>query len=176
MKKLFVLMFFSVMTSPACAVDGVFAEYGLGNMAEMHRVGGLWKWDRSWLNDGDWQLTGFWEASLGSWRGHSAAGNNQTVADVGITPVFRLQQKSPAGFSPYAEAAIGLHLITPTFVNANRQLGSAVQFGDHVGIGVRFGVRQQFDLGYRYQHLSNGGVKKPNQGINFSQVRFAYHF
>ncbi|MDP1996021.1 MAG: acyloxyacyl hydrolase, partial [Gallionella sp.] len=46
----------------------------------------------------------------------------------------------------------------------------------HVGVGARFGDRRQFDLGYRFQHLSNGGIKKPNQGINFNQIRFAYHF
>lgn len=176
MRRIGLLVSAMLFSGSALAVDGVSVEYGSGDATDMARVGTLWNWDKQWFTEGDWLVTGFWEASLGSWRGHSAAGNNQTVADVGITPVFRFQQKNPAGFAPYAEAAIGLHLITPTFVNANRQLGSALQFGDHVGIGVRFGAYQQFDLGYRYQHLSNGGVKKPNQGINFSQVRFAYHF
>jgi lipid A 3-O-deacylase PagL len=32
------------------------------------------------------------------------------------------------------------------------------------------------NLGYRYQHLSNAGIKQPNQGITFNQVRFQYHF
>ncbi|HZW24160.1 MAG TPA: acyloxyacyl hydrolase [Gallionella sp.] len=158
------------------AVDSVFVEYGNGDSADMARIGAGWDWDKQWFTDGDWLVTGSWEAAVGTWRGNSVAGNNQTITDIGITPVFRLQQKSMSGFAPYAEAAIGFHMITPTFIYANRRFGSAFQFGDHLGVGARFGAHQEFDLAYRYQHLSNGGIKQPNQGINFNQVRFAYHF
>ena len=34
----------------------------------------------------------------------------------------------------------------------------------------------KYDLGYRFQHLSNADIKKPNDGINFNQIRFSYHF
>ena len=176
MKQIGLLAGMLFLSGNALAVDGVSVEYGNGDAANMARAGMSWNWDKQWFAEGDWLVTGFWEVSLASWRGHSAAGNNQTVTDVGITPVFRLQQKNPGGFAPYAEAAIGFHLITPTFIYANRNLGSAFQFGDHIGVGARFGDRRQFDLGYRFQHLSNGGIKKPNQGISFNHIRFAYHF
>lgn len=176
MKQIGLLAITLFLSANALAVDGASVEYGNGDATDMTRVGMSWNWDKQWFAEGDWLVTGYWEASLGSWRGKSAAGNNQTVADVGITPVFRLQQKNPGRFAPYAEAAIGFHLITPTFIYANRHFGSAFQFGDHIGAGARFGDRRQFDLGYRFQHLSNGGIKKPNQGINFNQIRFAYHF
>ncbi len=177
MKKLFVLMFFSVMASRANAVDGVFVEYGLGNMVEMARVGVLWKRDKTWLDDGDWQVTGFWEASLGRWQGYKPDDNNQTITEIGITPVFRFAPKYASGVAPYLEGGfIGLHLISPTFIYTNRRFSTAFQFGNHIGFGVNFGERHQFDLGYRFQHLSNGDIKKPNQGINFSQLHFIYHF
>ncbi|OGS93994.1 MAG: hypothetical protein A3K04_08070 [Gallionellales bacterium RBG_16_56_9] len=176
MRKAGLLISALLLSGNVFAVDGVSVEYGNGGAADMARVGMLWNWDKQWFTDGDWLVAGFWEASLGSWRGRSAAGNNQTVTDVGITPVFRLQQKNQSGFAPYAEGAIGFHLITPTLIYANRRFGSAFQFGDHVGVGVRFGKHRQFDLGYRFQHLSNGGIKKPNQGINFNQVHFSYYF
>jgi len=176
MKKIGLLISALLFSGSVSAVDGVSVEYGNGDAADMVRAGAVWNWDKQWFTGGNWLVTGFWEASLGSWRGRSAAGNNQTVTDLGITPVFRLQQKNLGEFAPYAEAAIGFHLITPTFIYANRHFGSAFQFGDHVGAGIRFGDRRQFDLGYRFQHLSNGGIKKPNQGINFNQVRFAYYF
>ena len=32
------------------------------------------------------------------------------------------------------------------------------------------------DIGVRTQHLSNGGLKEPNPGINFAIVRFGYYF
>jgi len=158
------------------AVDGVSFELGNGDSTDTARVGAIWNWDKKWFTEGDWLVTGFWEATAGTWRGKSSVGNNQTVIDLGITPVFRFQQKNPSGIAPYAEAAIGFHMISPTFIYANRKFGSSFQFGDHVGFGVRMGEHQQYDLGYRYQHLSNGGIKKPNQGINLSEVHFAYHF
>lgn len=158
------------------AVDGVFAEYGNGNAAEMARAGAIWNWDKQWFTEKDWLTTGFWEASLGSWRGHTESMANHTITDIGITPVFRWQQKNPGRLAPYAEAAIGLHLISPTSINNRRRFSTALQFGNHVGAGVRFGEHQQFELGYRFQHLSNGSIKEPNQGINFNQVHLTYHF
>jgi hypothetical protein len=160
----------------ACAVDGIVLEAGNGDQTNTARVGVIQNFDKQWLTEGDWQVTGFWEAAVGRWQGRSAIGNKQTITDVGLTPVFRLQQKNPGTMAPYLEGAIGFHLISPTFIYANRHFGSSFQFGDHLGAGVRFGDHQQFDVGYRYQHLSNGGIKKPNQGINLNQIHFIYHF
>lgn len=165
-----------LLTGNAWAVDGVSFELGNGDYTDTARVGAIWNWDKQWFTEGDWLVTGFWEASAGMWRGRSSIGNNQTITDVGITPVFRFQQKHPSGVAPYLEGAIGAHLISPTYIYANRRFGSAFQFGDHIGFGMRFGEHQQFDLGYRFQHLSNGGIKKPNQGININQVHFSYLF
>ena len=177
MKRLVVLVFCSLMATRAGAVDGVFIEYGQANSVEMSRVGALWNWDGSWLNDGDWQVTGFWEAALGRWRGYRANDNNQTITEIGVTPVLRFAQKSPSGMAPYLEGGfIGLHLISPTFIYNDRKFGSAFQFGNHLGLGMRFGERHRFDLGFRFQHLSNGDIKQPNQGVNFSQLHFIYHF
>ncbi len=138
----------------------------------------LWDWNKSWLNNGDWHVTGFWEASLGRWRGDKPAdGSNQTVTDIGITPVFRFQQKEPSGLAPFLEGGfIGLHLISPTFIYDTRKFGSAFQFGTHLGFGVRVGARHQVDVGYYFQHLSNGEIKQPNNGINFNELHINYHF
>ena len=177
MKRLFVLMICTLATAQVHAMDGMSVEYGKGSDgADLARVGLLWNWNKSWFNEGDWHVTGFWDASLGQWKGHSNKGNNQTITDVGLTPVFRFEQKNPTGIAPYAEGAIGFHLISPTYINAGRQFATAFQFGDHIGFGVRFGASHQFDLGYRYQHLSNGSIKAPNQGINFDQIHFDYRF
>jgi lipid A 3-O-deacylase len=172
-----VILMLGCMATPALAIDGVSIEYGRGNMVEMSRVGAIWKWDRSWMNEGQYQVTAFWEASLGRWRGYKPDDNNQSITEIGITPVFRLSKKNISGEVPYMEGGfIGLHLISPTFIYTNRKFGSSFQFGNHVGFGVRFGEHRQFDLGYRFQHLSNGDIKKPNQGINFSQAHFVYHY
>ncbi len=160
----------------AWSADGVALELGNGNGADMGRVGLVWDWGKKWFAEGDWHVGGYWDVSLGYWDAHSSAGGNNDIVDVGVTPVFRLQQNTLSGLAPYVEGGIGLRLLSATQVNADRKLGSAFQFGDHVGVGLRFGSKGQYDLGYRYQHLSNGGIKDPNQGINFNQIRFTYRF
>ncbi|WP_310566122.1 acyloxyacyl hydrolase [Hydrogenophaga sp.] len=176
MKKIGLLICMLLFSGSVSAVDGVSVEHGNGDLADMVRVGALWNWNKQWSTEGDWLVTGFWEVSLGTWRGNSAAGNSQTIGEVGITPVFRLQQRNLSGLAPYAEGAFSFYLISPTFINANRKFGSSLQFSEHIGFGARFGDHHEFDLGYSFQHISNGGIKKPNHGINFREVRFAYHF
>lgn len=50
------------------------------------------------------------------------------------------------------------------------------QFGDHLGLAYRFGEKGALDASYRFQHLSNAGIKEPNNGIDFHQIRLQYHF
>jgi hypothetical protein len=155
------------------ASDGVSFELGkgVGESAEMWRVGVTRNWSKKWLETGNWHLGGYWEAQFGQWSG----ADKRTINDLGITPVFRFQQTELSKIAPYAEAGIGVHVITPTLLDDNRHFGGAFQFGDHVGAGLRFGPKGKYDLGMRFQHLSNGGLKKPNNGINFTQIRFMYH-
>lgn len=178
MKKLGLLVAALFFSGNLYALDTVSVEYGNGSneAADMVRVAAGWDWSQQWFTEGDWFVTGSWEASAATWRGRSSVANNQTITDLGFTPVFRFQQKHPSGVAPYFEGAIGFHLISPTSINAARHFGSAFQFGDHLGAGVRFGEQQKFDLAWHFQHLSNGDIKQPNHGINFNQVRFAYHF
>ena len=170
----------SISGKPCYAADGAsFASdgasfelgSGLGNGAEMWRIGVTRNWKKKWLAAGNWHLGGYWEAQFGQWGGSG----KRTISDLGLTPVFRLQQTDLSKISPYVEGGIGVHVITPATVDDNRRLGSAFQFGDHVGAGARFGERGRYDLGLRFQHLSNGGIKKPNNGINFLQARLLYH-
>ncbi len=44
-----------------------------------------------------------------------------------------------------------------------------------MGVGYRFD-RKGFEIGYRFQHISNAGIKEPNDGINFHQLRLQYHY
>ena len=153
-------------------MDSASVEYGTGNGAEMWRVGAQWNWQSSWLQHGDWHLGGYWDAQVGQWGG---SGKN-TITDLGLTPVFRYEETRPSGISPYLEGAVGVHLVSPVRMEERRGFTSAFQFGDHVGVGARFGEHHRYDLGLRFQHLSNAGIKEPNNGINFTQVRFQLHF
>ena len=157
----------------AAAVDGVAAEAGQGDGTDMGRLAVQWDWTQRWLQGSNWHLGGYWDLGLGYWRRDAAPRQNGSIADLGLTPVFRLQRNDLQG--PYVEAAIGFHYLSRTQIG-DKRLSTRFQFGDHLGVGYRFGARQAWDVGYRYQHLSNAGIKRPNNGINFHQVRLQYHF
>src|SRR4051812_11655307 len=95
------------------AIDGVSFEYGHSSSSNasvnLYRLGAQWDWHRQWLNTGNWSLGGYWDLSLGYWDNTSVGATSDSLADIGLTPVFRWQQNTPRGFSPYVEAAVGIH-------------------------------------------------------------------
>ncbi len=163
----------------AGAVDAISIQGGPG--AGLSHRGGTgmaevalqWDWKRRWFEGKSWHVGGFWNVGVGYWRRDALPGQNEDLAEIGVTPVFRLQQNDLEG--PYVEAGIGAHLLSKTSLG-NRDFGTSFQFGSHLGVGYRFGARNAFDLSYSYQHLSNAAIKLPNDGIEFHQVRLQYHF
>ena len=176
------LLLSSLGIVPAHAVDGFSLEFSKSDSSNsdvnLYRAGLQWNWNKRWFDTGSWHLGGYWDLSLGYWDNRTipTLKTNDSIADIGLTPVFRFQQDPVNGVSPYFEAAVGFHLLSATSVSTERKFGSNFQFGDHIGAGLRFGQKGQFDIGYRYQHLSNAGITEPNQGINFHVVRLQYHF
>ncbi len=158
---------------PATAVDGISVEIGGGDGTDIGRIAIQWDWNKRWFQGSEWHLGGYWELALGHWRYDAVPGQNREITEIGLTPVLRLQRNELTG--PYAEAGVGIHLLSETRIG-DKRLSTQFQFGDHVGVGYRFGARSAWDVGYRYQHLSNASIKKPNNGINFHQVRLQYHF
>jgi len=164
----------ALAAAPAHAIDGVSVEIGSGDAVDMARVGVQWDWKKRWFQGANWHLGGYWDVAAGYWhRGDVRAGEHGEIVDLGITPVFRIQPNGLVG--PYLEAAIGFHLLSHSSIG-DRRMSTAFQFGDHLGVGYRFGARGSYDLGYRYQHLSNASIKRPNPGINFHQIRLQYNF
>jgi lipid A 3-O-deacylase len=163
MQKIFVGAVFLLQALSAHAVDSVSAELGWGShKVNLWRVGAQWEQHPHWLSDSHWSL--YLDASVGSW--HSKTG---TVHDVGLTPVFR---HAVASHGPYFEAGIGGHVLSDSHISTDLGFSTRFQFGDHLGIGYRFG---RADFAVRFQHLSNGGMRNPNPGINFLQFRVQYH-
>ena len=169
------------LTSPALAVDSVSIEVGNSFNSDdadtdMARVGVQWNWDKRWELSENWFIGGYWDLSLGYWH-TSDRRDDHNVVDVGFTPTFRLQRTSEvSGVVPYAEFAIGAHYLSDKDITDGDRLSTNFQFGDHVGFGLLFGEQSRYDLSYRVQHLSNGGIDHPNPGINFNQLRFQVHF
>jgi len=162
-----------VLSLPAAAVDGIALEAGSGDGTEMGRVAIQWNWKKPLYQGSEWQMGSYWELGLGYWRNGGFPGNNKDITEIGLTPVLRLQRNSLEGF--YAEVGIGWHLLSDSTIG-DKRFSTLFQFGNHLGVGYRFGAKRAYDVSYRYQHLSNAGIKRPNDGINFNQIRLQYHF
>jgi lipid A 3-O-deacylase len=162
-------LWIAAAATQAHAVDGFSLEAGHGDEdTNLARFGLQWKWNWKAREEHRFHLTGYWDLAFGVWT------KDNTTYDIGFTPVFRLQREDGPG--PYAEAAIGFHVVSRAHVSRTRVFSTRFQFGDHIGIGRRFGSRGRYDLGLRLQHLSNGGIDNPNPGINFLQLRLQYHY
>ncbi len=168
----------ALAAAPARAVDGVALEYGNANSlgVELARAALQWNWNVRWLETGNWHVGGYWDVAVARWFNNEPARTNSGLWDFGVTPVLRLQQTTRSAVSPYLEIGVGAHLLSETSVLPDHRFSTAFQFGSHVGVGVRFGPHHAYDLSYRFQHLSNAGIKQPNDGIDFHEVRLGYWF
>jgi lipid A 3-O-deacylase len=164
------------LQASAFAVDSFSLEAAAGkHHTQLVRAAAQWNWDKKWFDSNGTHLSGYWDASVAVWRGNrhrGVEGDKQHIVDIGFTPVFRFERSSKKGL--YAEAGIGLHLFSELYDNDGRRLSTAFQFGDHIGAGYVFD--NGLDLGLRLQHFSNGGIKKPNGGVDFAVLRVAYAF
>jgi lipid A 3-O-deacylase len=167
-----------MLAAPAQAVDSASLELGFGDEdTETLRAGLQWNWQRRWFAERSWALGAYWDLQIGRWSGPLRPGQQpQTVWDIGITPVFRLERAERTRVVPYLEAGIGFHVLSDLRINFKRVFSTRFQYGDHLAAGVRFGEDHRYDMSLRLQHLSNGGLARPNPGINFVQLRLAYHF
>jgi len=143
----------------------VSVEYGVGTReVNLWRLGLQWKGEPSdWMKKHE-RWSWYWDAAVGGWHGSEG-----TVYDLGLTPVFRYAK---AMQGPYLEGGLGGHILSDLRITTDLGLSTRFQFGSHAGIGW---YRGKWDGQVRLQHLSNGGMRNPNPGINFAIFRVQYH-
>ena len=153
-----------VCALPAMALDGVSAEAGIGQHSVwMWRLGGQWDQHVQKLEPTHWHL--HWDFALGQWKSDTG-----TMHELSVTPVLRW---APGERGGYVEGGIGLHLLSDSHVSSDIDFSTRLQFGDHLGAGYRW---EHYDLSARLQHISNGGMRNPNPGMNFLAVRLIRWF
>lgn len=183
MKKHFPKLLFAISVSAAAPmsmaadklIDNASLEVGGGAKVQMVRFGVQADWQKRWFQSNGWHLGGYWDASIAQWRGNAyndVDGQHQNITNIGFTPVFRYQADSLRGW--YVEGGIGVNLLSELYNNDSNRLSTAFQFGDHVGAGYVFD--NQWEIGAKIQHFSNGGFKKPNGGVNFLVVKVSRPF
>ena len=159
---------------PARAVDTVFASIGGDVHIAIFDVGVAWApwWSMPLENNRQLSLRGM--ASISYWVAPSNHDHHSLFA-LGGYPILRLDLEPMGGVVPYIEAAIGFNLLSHTWIQ-DRRMSTAFQFGEFAGVGFTFGDKRQFDLGARYQHISNADIKRPNDGLSYPSIVFQYRF
>lgn len=153
---------------------GAFVQLGAAEHAT-HSLGAgvLWPW--SWRREGlggEW--TGLTEGSVAYWTSRGSSGRN-SFAQLGLLPLVRY--RFAQGRSDwFLEAGIGITVMDRPYRTALKQFSTRFNFNDVVGIGYSFGAQRQRELSLRLAHMSNAGIKEPNPGENFVQLRYAAWF
>ena len=165
-------------TANASALDALLLELGTTEGREdAERYGGAARWDfgGKWWQTGDWSFSSYIEFSVTYWDGERGTEDEDDLVDFGLTPVLRYQRTPSHGLAPFIEVGAGVHVHTEDGIG-NRDFDIPFAFGSHIGAGVRFGNEGMYELGYRFQHLSNAGIGDENPGINFHVLQLGYHF
>jgi lipid A 3-O-deacylase len=149
-----------------------------GGLADHHvrklDLGFVWDPNLTWWEIGGWHFALVGEAHAAWW--HTDEGNvHDNIGEFGVTPVVRFI-KSSGAIRPFIEAGVGVRILTHPRISSDYTLSTAFQFADMVGVGAQFGSHQQYQFGYRFQHVSNASIKEPNPGINFQQIYVQYNF
>ncbi|KQV91750.1 hypothetical protein ASC87_06665 [Rhizobacter sp. Root1221] len=164
-------------TGSRWAPTRVFVQLGVAEHASAAVVGAVWDW--SWQRDVGWgRLTGYWDISFGRWASDSAdrtTSSHAWVTQLGITPVVRLYPRGP-GPGWYLEGGIGANVLLPIYRTEDKRFSTSFNFGDHLALGRTFGDRGEHDVAVRFQHFSNAGIKEPNPGEDFLQLRYSHRF
>jgi hypothetical protein len=152
----------------------VFASAGGDRRIAVFDVGVAWApwWTMPLENNLQLSLRGM--GSLSYWVAPDNHDHHSLFA-LGAYPIFRLDMAPMGSVVPYIELAIGVNLLSHTWIE-NRRMSTAFQFGEFGGVGISFGDKHQFDLGARYQHISNADIKRPNDGLSYPSIVFQYRF
>jgi lipid A 3-O-deacylase len=156
-------------------VDSASLELGGTSQGRMVRVGVQKHLEKRWFQSNGTHVAAYWDASLARWRGdahRNVKGQHQDITSIGLTPVFRLRADDLKGW--FVEGGIGVHLLSELYNNGPRELSTAFQFGDHIGAGYVF--ENGWEATAKFQHFSNGGIKRPNDGVNFVLFSLAKPF
>ncbi|WP_188982897.1 acyloxyacyl hydrolase [Pseudomonas matsuisoli] len=139
-----------------------------GQSSTTARLGLQFDFNRSWWQTDTGRLTGYWDAGYTFWKGDDRSDNHS----LSLAPVF-VYEFNGDSVKPYIEAGIGIAGFSRTHVE-DRDLGSAFQFEDRIGAGLRFAGGHS--LGIRAIHYSNAGIKGPNDGVETYSLNYSMAF
>jgi lipid A 3-O-deacylase len=172
----------ALLAAGACAAhafdwrpDAVSAGVAVGKeRTAMAGAGLVWDWDFERLRRHA-ELTAHTEFMVNHWRVDAFGGGDQAITQVVLLPSLRMHLSQ--GRSPwFLELGVGASWMDKRLVTPQRTFGTQWNFYDMLGAGYKFGDRREHELGLRYVHVSNAGIKQPNPGQDLLQLRYVRRF
>src|SRR3989304_4482082 len=92
--------------------------------------------------------------------------------EFGVTPGLQYRYPFTEKLSGYLLVSAGPHYMSLV----TREQENGFIFSDTIGGGLYYFLKENFalNLGYRFRHMSNSGLAKPNDGINTNFITFGY--
>ena len=147
---------------------------GEAKKADVKKLGVIAGWTRAeplWQGQ-QWRLKLRHEVELSAWDVPKAS----DLVEFGYSPILRLIRPLGQHERLFTEGSVGVRLLSNTRMSSDTNLSTAFQFSDMLGVGYQWGPKQRHTVGTRYVHLSNAGIKKPNDGMNFGLMYYQYKF
>jgi lipid A 3-O-deacylase len=154
--------------------DGVSLQAGGGEGTGMAGVGIIWNWNFEALRRAE--LTAHTELMLNGWHADAVDGGHRNYAQVVLLPTLRM--RLDRGASPwFFELGVGPSYLNKHFQTPDKEFGTQWNFYDVLGAGYTLGGPQgKQEIGLRLAHISNAGIRKPNPGQDFLQLRYVHWF
>ncbi|HYA66342.1 MAG TPA: acyloxyacyl hydrolase [Burkholderiaceae bacterium] len=166
----------SILLAPAISRSEALAvEFGSGEDVRIETLDLDIDWCRSCRLAAPEHTSLAWELTAMAMQGHRAQEANDNLVALGAMPLLRYGWPERDG-GLFVEDGVGVRLLSHTRLYNERQLSTAFQFGELLGIGFRFCRRNACEAGVRVQHISNADIKRPNDGVTFGAIRFAVHW
>ncbi len=159
------------MAAPPDQGNYVYGQYGQWDSARQAVVGVQSPFPIHYEGD-NW--TTFWQAELGEWWTKMDGKHYTSSTEIALGPVGRYYLNQSRSF--YAEGVANIGFIGPRYWRDSEQEGTAFDFGGAMALGYRFGASYGNEISLRAEHFSNGGLRDPNPGRNFFQIRYAASF
>jgi lipid A 3-O-deacylase len=130
---------------------------------------------KTWLDLDKVLVTSYLELLASYWKGDEGHTGVTDIHEGGVTGYLRFIGEKHAGgtIRPYVDLGAGGHFLNDDKIES-KELGGQWMIGSNLGLGLVLGEDDQFDIGIRLRHLSNGGTEEINWGINHYMIRMAF--
>lgn len=161
-----------LQSSPSHANTQAFAVDYLQGEGDVQGLKLAYQQQTPWLQSISPKLTMLLEASANFWR-YGPANSSDSNAVLAFSPILRYPLGEQFGMHWDVEFGIGVSLLDDTRF-AGKDVSTHYQFEDRLGLVAWLSPQQSMSV--RYLHYSNAGFKRPNPGLDFISLSYAWYF